>query len=76
MYYVVDQVGMNWGGLIRESQDLTSMGQHDLRINAFNKGNTYISSMRSVSYLSCRYNAGVIRVQSRYKHYVLRYMSV
>ena len=40
--------------IIHKSQDLGSVGQHDLWINAPNKGNTYLSSMRSVSYLSCR----------------------
>ena len=50
-----DPVGiMDWEVFIHESQDLASVGQHDLRIEAFNKGNTYLSSMRSVSYLSCR----------------------
>ena len=39
---------------IHESQNLASMGQHDLRIKALNKGNTYLLSMRSVIYLSCR----------------------
>ena len=29
-------------------------GQHDLRIKVLNKGNSYMLSTRSVSYLSCR----------------------
>ena len=39
--------------LNHESRDLTSVGQHDLRIEALNKDNTYMPSMRFVSYLSC-----------------------
>ena len=45
---------IDWGCLIHESHDLAFVGQHDLRIQALNKGNTYLSSMRSVSYLSYR----------------------
>ena len=39
-----------WTGKL--SQDLTSVGQHDLRIKALNEVNTYLPSMRSVSYLA------------------------
>ena len=35
--------------LIHESHDLASVGQHDLRIKALNKGYIYLPSMRSVS---------------------------
>ena len=37
--------------LIHDSQDLTSVEQYDLRIKALNKGNIYLLSMRSVSYI-------------------------
>ena len=40
--------------LIHVSLDSASVGQHDLRINALDKTNTYMSSIGSVSYLSCR----------------------
>ena len=40
--------------LIHESQDLVYVGQYDLRTKALNKGNAYLPSVRSVSYLSCR----------------------
>ena len=52
---------------ILESKDWASLGQHDFRINALNKG-TYLSWLRPVSYLRCRctyaYIYGVIRVNS------------
>ena len=34
---------------------MASLGQHDLEIEAFNKGKIYLSSMRSFSYLSFHY---------------------
>ena len=40
--------------LIHESHDLASVGRHDLQIKALNKGDTYMPSMRSVSYIGCR----------------------
>ena len=45
---------------------MASMGQHSLQIKLLSKGNNYLSSMRSVSYLSCHltyaYVQGVILV--------------
>ena len=41
---------VDWGG-IYQSQDLVSLGQHDLLIRALNKINTHPSFMRYVSYL-------------------------
>ena len=37
---------------IHESQDLASVGQHDLRVYALNTGNRMLPSMRSVSLVS------------------------
>ena len=42
--------------IIREPHVLASVGQHDLHIKAYNKGNTYMSSMRFVWFLICRYS--------------------
>ena len=47
--------------IIHESQDLSSVGQHNLRIKTLNKSNTYLSSMRSVSYLHCRETCAYIQ---------------
>ena len=66
--------------LIHESQDLASVGQHDLRIKALNKGNLYLPSMRSVSYLSCRrtlcIHSKIYPNKSRYKHYASRSLNI
>ena len=70
-----DPVGL-WWCLIHESQDLASLGR-DLRIMALNKGNSYLPSMRSVSYLSCMslnicIHSRSYSSKSRYKHYASR----
>ena len=39
--------------IIHEFHDLATIGQHGLQIKVLNKGNTYLSSMRSISYTSC-----------------------
>ena len=52
-----------------ESRELTAVGQHDhQRIKAPNKVNTYMSSMRSVSYLGCRYIYAYIQWVGRVDH--------
>ena len=67
------QWNKDWGitfiCLIHESQALASVGQHDLRIKAFNKGNIYLSAIneirRQLSKLSlniCIYIQGVTGV--------------
>ena len=50
--------------LLHESQNLTSVSlwQHNLQINALNKGNTYLPSMRSISYIRCYTYAYIQRV--------------
>ena len=59
--------------IIPKSHYMVYVGQHDFRIKTLNKGNTYLSSMRSVSYLrccwTCAYIQEVTRSKSRYKHY-------
>ena len=42
-----------WTGLCLIHEELPSVGQHNLQIKAFNKGNTYLSSLRSGSFLGC-----------------------
>ena len=46
--------GEHYGQVSHECQELVTVGQHELWIKSLNKCNTYLSSMRSVSYLSCR----------------------
>ena len=53
----LDCIKTTWGyfGLIHESKDLTSASSTIFRlIKAANTYNSYVSSMRSVSYLGCR----------------------
>ena len=40
--------------LIRGSQDLAYVGQHDLQIKAINKSNTYMLSMSPASCIDCQ----------------------
>ena len=47
------------------SHDLAYVEHHDLWTNAFKKGNTYMSSINSLSYLD------VIKHTSCYKHYAI-----
>ena len=58
-----------WTGEV--SHDLASVGRHDLRVKALNEGNTYLSLMRSVSYMSLNIcvHSGSYPSKSRYKHY-------
>ena len=71
---------VNWGGghcklgkSLIQSQDLTSVGQHDIRIQMFNKGNT-INSIRRLYKVSLNV---YIRLKSdlgkfRRRHYASR----
>ena len=82
--WVTSTGNMLWPGrhcrlcLICDSQTMASVGQHALWIKVFNKGSTYMLSMRSVSSLGCLYNICIhLRSypgKSRYKHCPLKYL--